>query len=55
MIVLPTCRYDFGDHIGLPLETVPERFSQPHGSMIGFSGARQIVVRNRQRLRNIDA
>lgn len=22
MIVLPMCRYDFGDHIGLPLETV---------------------------------
>ena len=40
----------------LTLETVSRALSQLHGDgVLGFSGARQIVLRNRQRLRNMDA
>ena len=50
------CRRDIGDYLGLTLEPVSRALSQLHGeSVLGFSGARQIVLRNRQRLRNKDA
>ena len=56
MMVLPMCRRDIGDYLGLTLETVSRALSQleSHG-VLGFSGARQIVLRNRQRLRSMDA
>jgi CRP/FNR family nitrogen fixation transcriptional regulator len=56
MMALPMCRRDIGDYLGLTLETVSRALSQLHTEgVIGFSGARQIVLRNRQRLRNMDA
>ena len=56
MMALPMCRRDIGDYLGLTLETVSRTLSQLHGEgVLGFSGARQIVLRNRQRLRNMDA
>jgi len=56
MMALPMCRRDIGDYLGLTLETVSRALSQLHGEgVLGFSGARQIVLRNHQRLRNMDA
>jgi CRP/FNR family transcriptional regulator, nitrogen fixation regulation protein len=56
MMALPMCRRDIGDYLGLTLETVSRALSQLHTQgVLGFSGARQIVLRNRQRLRNLDA
>jgi len=56
MMALPMCRRDIGDYLGLTLETVSRALSQLHGEgVLGFSGARQIVLRNRQRLRNMDS
>src|SRR6266487_4453057 len=56
MMALPMCRRDIGDYLGLTLETVSRALSQLHTQgVLGFSGARQIVLRNRQRLRNMDA
>jgi CRP/FNR family nitrogen fixation transcriptional regulator len=56
MMALPMCRRDIGDYLGLTLETISRALSQLHGEgVLGFSGARQIVLRNRQRLRNMDA
>lgn len=56
MMALPMCRRDIGDYLGLTLETVSRALSQLHGQgVLGFSGARQIVLRNRQHLRNMDA
>src|ERR1700722_11024981 len=56
MMALPMCRRDIGDYLGLTLETVSRALSQLHDEgVLGFSGARQIVLRNRQRLRNMDA
>ena len=56
MMALPMCRRDIGDYLGLTLETVSRALSQLHGEgVLGFSGARQIELRNRQRLRNMDA
>ncbi|HEY4986919.1 MAG TPA: helix-turn-helix domain-containing protein [Bradyrhizobium sp.] len=56
MMALPMCRRDIGDYLGLTLETVSRALSQLHGQgVLGFSGARQIVLRNRQRLRSMDA
>jgi CRP/FNR family nitrogen fixation transcriptional regulator len=56
MMALPMCRRDIGDYLGLTLETVSRALSQLHSDgVLGFSGARQIVLRNRQRLRNLDA
>jgi CRP/FNR family nitrogen fixation transcriptional regulator len=55
MMALPMCRRDIGDYLGLTLETISRALSQLHGEgVLGFSGARQIVLRNRQRLRNMD-
>jgi CRP/FNR family transcriptional regulator, nitrogen fixation regulation protein len=56
MMALPMCRRDIGDYLGLTLETVSRTLSQLHNEgVLGFSGARQIVLRNRQRLRSMDA
>jgi len=56
MMALPMCRRDIGDYLGLTLETVSRALSQLHTQgVLGFSGARQIVLRNRQRLRTMDA
>jgi len=56
MMALPMCRKDIGDYLGLTLETVSRALSQLHNEgVLGFSGARQIVLRNRQRLRTMDA
>lgn len=55
MMALPMCRRDIGDYLGLTLETVSRTLSQlSNEGVLGFSGARQIVLRNRQRLRNMD-
>jgi len=56
MLALPMCRRDIGDYLGLTLETVSRALSQLHSQgVLGFSGARQIVLRNRQRLHTMDA
>ncbi len=56
MMALPMCRRDIGDYLGLTLETVSRALSQLHGEgVLGFSGARQIVLRNRQRLQGMNA
>ena len=56
IMALPMCRRDIGDYLGLTLETVSRSLSQLHGEgVLGFSGARQIVLRNRQRLQSMDA
>ena len=56
LMALPMCRRDIGDYLGLTLETVSRALSQLHSEgVLGFSGARQIVLRNRQRLRSMDA
>jgi CRP/FNR family nitrogen fixation transcriptional regulator len=56
MMALPMCRRDIGDYLGLTLETVSRALSQLQDEgVLGFSGARQIVLHNRQRLRNMDA
>jgi CRP/FNR family nitrogen fixation transcriptional regulator len=56
MMALPMCRRDIGDYLGLTLETVSRALSQLHTQgILGFSGARQIMLRNRQQLRNMDA
>jgi CRP/FNR family nitrogen fixation transcriptional regulator len=56
VLELPMCRRDIGDYLGLTLETVSRALSQLHQEgIVGFSGARQIVLRNRQRLRTMDA
>jgi CRP/FNR family transcriptional regulator, nitrogen fixation regulation protein len=56
MMALPMCRRDIGDYLGLTLETVSRALSQLQSQgVLGFSGARQIVLRNRQRLHSMDA
>lgn len=56
MMALPMCRRDIGDYLGLTLETVSRALSELHAKgVLGFSGARQIVLRDRQHLRNMDA
>jgi CRP/FNR family nitrogen fixation transcriptional regulator len=56
MLALPMCRRDIGDYLGLTLETVSRTLSQLHSQgVLGFSGARQIMLRNRQRLHSMDA
>ena len=56
MMALPMCRRDIGDYLGLTLETVSRALSQLHSEgVLGFSGARQIILRNRQRLQGMDA
>jgi CRP/FNR family nitrogen fixation transcriptional regulator len=55
MIALPMCRRDIGDYLGLTLETVSRSLSglQSKG-VLGLSGARQIVLRDRQRLADLN-
>ena len=56
MLALPMCRRDIGEYLGLTLETISRAMSQLHAQgVLGFSGARQIVLRDRQRLRDMDA
>lgn len=56
MLALPMCRRDIGDYLGLTLETVSRVLSQLHEQgILDFSGARQIRLRNRQRLQTVDA
>ena len=53
---LPMCRRDIGDYLGLTLETVSRTLSQLNDQgVLVFSSARQIVLRNRQRLADMDA
>lgn len=55
MMALPMCRRDIGDYLGLTLETISRTLSQLNAQgVLEFSGARQIVLRNRQRLANMD-
>jgi CRP/FNR family nitrogen fixation transcriptional regulator len=56
MMALPMCRRDIGDYLGLTLETVSRALSQLNDEgILVFSSARQIVLRNRQRLADMDA
>jgi len=56
MMALPMCRRDIGDYLGLTLETVSRALSElTDRGILTFSGARQIVLRNRQRLADMDA
>jgi len=55
MMALPMCRRDIADYLGLTLETVSRALSQLHGEgVLDFSGARQISLRNRHKLRDIE-
>jgi CRP/FNR family nitrogen fixation transcriptional regulator len=55
MMALPMCRRDIGDYLGLTLETVSRALSQLNDEgVLGFCGARQIVLRDRQHLRKLD-
>ena len=55
MMALPMCRRDIGDYLGLTLETVSRTLSQLNAQgILEFSGARQIVLRDRRRLTNMD-
>ncbi|RTL50678.1 MAG: cyclic nucleotide-binding domain-containing protein [Bradyrhizobiaceae bacterium] len=56
MMALPMCRRDIGDYLGLTLETISRTLSQLHSQgILEFSGARQIVLRNRTRLANMES
>lgn len=56
LMALPMCRRDIGDYLGLTLETVSRALSQlSDQGILMFSSARQIVLRNRQRLADMDA
>jgi CRP/FNR family transcriptional regulator, nitrogen fixation regulation protein len=56
MMALPMCRRDIGDYLGLTLETVSRALSQLNDQgILMFSSARQIVLRNRERLADLDA
>ena len=50
MMALSMCRRDIGDYLGLALETVSRALSQLQSQgVLGFPGARQVVLRNRPR------
>ena len=56
MMALPMCRRDIADYLGLTLETVSRALSQlSDKGILTFSSARQIVLRNRQHLADMDA
>jgi CRP/FNR family nitrogen fixation transcriptional regulator len=56
MMALPMCRRDIGDYLGLTLETVSRALSQLNDEgILMFSSARQIALRNRQRLSAMEA
>ena len=55
MIALPMCRRDIGDYLGLTLETVSRSLSELQSKgVLGLSGARQIALRDRQRLADLN-
>src|SRR5690348_14102752 len=50
MIALPMCRRDIGDYLGLTLETISRALSElQQQGVLGLSGARHVVLRNRAR------
>ena len=54
-VALPMCRRDIGDYLGLTLETVSRVLSQlSDQGILAFSSARQIMLRNRQRLTDMN-
>lgn len=54
-MALPMCRRDIADYLGLTLETVSRALSQLQSDgVLDFSGARQIILRNRGKLHNMD-
>lgn len=54
-VPLPMRRRDIGDYLGLTIETVSRVLSTLHeAGIIGFSGARHIVLRDRRRLRKME-
>src|SRR5690606_883450 len=56
MMALPMCRRDIGDYLGLTLETVSRALSQLNDQgILMFSSAREIALRNRQRLTAMEA
>jgi CRP/FNR family nitrogen fixation transcriptional regulator len=56
MIALPMCRRDIGDYLGLTLETVSRALSElQNEGVLGLSGARQILLRKRDRLADLEA
>jgi CRP/FNR family nitrogen fixation transcriptional regulator len=56
MMALPMCRRDIADYLGLTLETVSRALSQLNDDgILMFSSARQIALRNRQRLSAMEA
>jgi len=56
MIALPMCRRDIGDYLGLTLETVSRALSElQQQGVLGLSGARQVMLRNRERLADLEA
>src|SRR5215475_8044592 len=56
LIALPMCRRDIGDYLGLTLETVSRALSElQQQGVLGLSGARQIVLRKRERLADLEA
>jgi CRP/FNR family transcriptional regulator, nitrogen fixation regulation protein len=56
MMALPMCRRDIGDYLGLTLETVSRALSQlSDQGVLVCSSARQIVLRNRNRLADMEA
>ena len=56
MMALPMRRRDIGDYLGLTLETVSRTLSQLNDQgVLVFSSARQIVLRNRQHLADMNA
>ena len=51
-IALPMPRRDIGDYLGLTIETVSRTVTTlHHGGVVGLSGARQITLQDRGRLR----
>src|SRR5512138_1712788 len=55
MIALPMCRRDIGDYLGLTLETVSRALSElQQQGVLGLSGARQIVLRKREHLADLE-
>ena len=54
-MALPMCWRDIADYLGLTLETISRALSQLHSEgVLDFSGARQIILRNRRKLHSID-
>jgi CRP/FNR family nitrogen fixation transcriptional regulator len=55
VFALPMGRGDIADYLGLTLETVSRSLSQLHGEgVLGFAGAKQITLRDRARLADMD-